>query len=136
MIESNDIVFLVYLPLAMLVLSIMIYIHRHIALKYLYIFNFFCFFVTTPSYMILRKLPVGERPPEPWMEALPFICIFGFIIGFFSSILSLSYFVLELAKHYVWAKAIVVVCKVILFLILVYSVYFVLMVGIPSLKSG
>ncbi len=86
--------------------------------------------------MILRKLPVGESPPEPWMEALPFICIFGFIMGFFSSILSLSYFVLELAKHYVWAKVIVVVCKVVFSLLLVYSLYFVFMVGIPSLKSG
>ena len=130
MIETNDIVFNVYLPLAMLVLLIMIYIHRHIALKYLYIFNFLCFFVTTPSYMILRKLPVGERPPEPWMEALPFILLFSdSLLGFFFFYFCLfSYFVLELAKHYVWAKAIVVVCKVILFLILVYSVYFVLMV--------
>ena len=84
----------------------------------------------------MRKLPVGKGFPEPWMEALSFIWIFGFIIGLGSSVLSLTYFVLELAKHYVWAKAIVVVCKVILFLILVYSVYFVLMVGIPSLKSG
>jgi hypothetical protein len=136
MIESNDIVFLVYLPLAMLVLSIMIYIHRHIALKYLYIFNFFCFFVTTLSYMIMRKLPVGKGFPEPWMEALPFIWIFGFIIGLGSSVLSLTYFVLELAKHYVWAKVIVVVCKVVFSLLLVYSLYFVFMVGIPSLKSG
>ena len=86
--------------------------------------------------MIMRKLPVGEGFPEPWMEALPFIWFFGFIISLGSSVLSLTYFVLELAKHYVWAKVIVVVCKVVFSLLLVYSLYFVFMVGIPSLKSG
>lgn len=81
MLDSTTI-FRLYVPIGMLItLMVMAYFHWHHRLKYLYLSNSFCILLTLVAYFILLQRTVGYDDPRLWMQAMPFIWIFGILMA-------------------------------------------------------
>ena len=136
MADDSFIVGRLYAPLAMIaLLGIMIYFHRHKSLKYLYMFNIFCYMVAIFSYFILINHPVGEKFPNSLMAAIPFVWVIAIFEACLLSILSVSFFVFEEAQRHLWAKIVIGIAAVSLVLCGIGIAAWVVL-GILSLNSG
>lgn len=135
MLDSTTI-FRLYVPIGMLItLMVMAYFHWHHRLKYLYLSNSFCILLTLVAYFILLQRTVGYDDPRLWMQAMPFIWIFGILMAYSLFVPSVALFVIEEAKSHVWAKIVLkIACVVIVLCGLVFAYYF--LQGLASLKSG
>lgn len=134
MTNDNYITFRLYIPIGiMILLMIMLFFHRYHMLKYLYIVNLFCMFLAVSTYFIFIKQPVGYN--RTWMQATPFIWLFGIFGGYSLSILSIVAFVIEHAQRHLWARVMIGLACSIFFLLCVRWCYL-LIQGILSLKSG
>lgn len=133
---DNYITFRLYVPIGiMILLMIMLFFHRHHALRYLYIINFFCLLAAVFVYFIFRKHPVGYEYPRPWIHVMPFIWLFGILGGYGLSILSFAAFVIEHAQRHLLAKVVIGVSGLILLVLCIWWGYLFIK-GILSLKSG
>ena len=95
----------------MILLMIMLFFHRYHMLKYLYIVNLFCMFLAVSTYFIFIKKPVGYN--RTWMQAIPFIWLFGIFGEYSLSILSIVAFVIEHAQRHLWARVMIrLVCLI------------------------
>ena len=118
MTNDNYITFRLYIPIGiMILLMIMLFFHRYHMLKY----------------FIFIKQPVGYN--RTWMQAIPFIWLFGIFGGYSLSILSIVAFVIEHAQRHLWARVMIGLACSIFFLLCVRWCYL-LIQGILSLKSG
>ncbi len=125
-----------YVPIIMMaVLIVMVYFHRHHALKYLYLVNIFCYLAAVLSYFVLINHPVGEEFPAQWMNVIPFVWLIGIFGGYSLSFLSVGAFVVEHAKSYTWASVALRTFRVGYIVLCIIGLYF-LILGILSLKSG
>lgn len=135
MATDSSIVGSLYVPLIMIILlSVMIYFHRHSGFKYLYIVNIVLFLVSTVCYFILINREAGEDP-RLWINAIPFIWIIGIFGGYFLSPVSIGVFVIEHAQRHTWAKVLIGIIVAAIIVLSIVGVYL-FMQGIQSLKSG
>lgn len=124
-----------YVPIVMIILlSAMVYFHRHHALRYLYFVNILCYLVAIFCYFIIINHPVGEDP-RPWVNAVPFVWLIGIFAGSFLSVISIGAFVIEHAQRHILARATVGIAGVAFVVLCIIGIYF-LIQGILSLKSG
>ena len=134
--KDNYIIGRFYVPMGIIIiLTVMIYFHRHHLLKYLYLINIFFFLAAISSYFIVIKHPAGKEFPKLWMNTIPFVWLARIFGGYFLSVLSFSAFVIEHARRHIWAKARIVLAGV-MFVLLCMVCTYLFIKGILSLKSG
>ncbi len=125
-----------YIPIIMIILlMVMIYFHRHHALRYLYFINIICHLAAIFSYFILINHPTGKDFSEQWMNSNSFIWLIGIFGGYFLSAVSTGAFVIEHAQRYIWAKVALGIVGLI-FIVLCICGVDIFKKGILSLKSG
>lgn len=138
--KDSYIIARLYVPIIMIILlSAMIFFHRHHALRYLYIVNIICYLAAIITYFIVMNRPVGEEP-RLWMNVVPFtwiifIWIIGIFVGSFLSAISIAAFVIEHAQRHIWAKVMLGIAGVVLVVLCVLGIIY-LILGILSMKSG
>lgn len=120
---------------AMFLLFVMLFFHRQHVFKYLYMTNIVCILITIFAYIAMLNHPVGYNDPRLWMQAMPFVLLFGIFASCFLFIISICCFVIENATRHLWAQIIIVVFGVVFVLFVIWALYM-LFQGIKSLKSG
>lgn len=125
-----------YVPIIMIILlTVMIYFHRHHALRYLYIINIFCYLAAIFSYFIFINHLAEKDVSTQLINAVPFIWLIGIFAGYFLSVVSVSAFVIEHAQRHTWANVILGIAVFTFIVLCIIGVYFFVR-GILSLKSG
>lgn len=134
--EDNYIIGHLYVPIIMIILlTVMLYFHRHHIFRYLYLINLFCFLASTLSYIALKGNPLVYDEPRIWMQAMPIVFVIGIFAGYFLSVASVAAFVVEHAQRHIWARIIIGVIGLIFIASCIIGGYLFIQ-GILSLKSG
>ena len=132
----TDWVWALYVPLGMLLLlMVMIYLHRHHWLKYVYLVSASCLLIEIFSLLYLQWQSQGVSPVSTFSLIVVFLFMSTYVLGLGLAVLSVGAFLVEYAQRQWWARIVIGIALFVLIVLFFVCVYW-FMQGVASLNSG
>lgn len=132
----TDWVWTLYVPLGMLLLlMVMIYLHRHHWLKYVYLVSASCLLIEIFSLLYLQWQSQGVSPVSTFSLIVVFLFMSTYVLGLGLAVLSVGAFLVEYAQRQWWARVVIGIALFVIIVLFFVSVYW-FMQGVASLNSG
>lgn len=132
----TDWVWALYVPLGMLLLlMVMIYLHRHHWLKYVYLVSASCLLIEIFSLLYLQWQSQGVSPVSTFSLIVVFLFMSTYVLGLGLAVLSVGAFLVEYAQRQWWARVVIGIALFVIIVLFFVSVYW-FMQGVASLNSG
>lgn len=132
----TDWVWALYVPLGMLLLlMVMIYLHRHHWLKYVYLVSASCLLIEIFSLLYLQWQSQGVSPVSTFSLIVVFLFMSTYVLGLGLAVLSVGAFLVEYVQRQWWARVVIGIALFVLIVLFFVCVYW-FMQGVASLNSG